>query len=155
MLFKIYSTRIYYEGKIAEDSLNISENHFGLLLTEAIDNALKFSAPFENVKIITKSMIDFYRIEITNKGKEFNPSQIKRVSEFVQFDRDEFQQNGNGLGLTIIKSILNYVGGSLEIKSKNSQSKVIIDIPLKKDNKQKKEKFSISSLPLHPVFNNN
>lgn len=132
-LFKIYNNKFSINDKVVEKRLRISENHFQILLTELIDNAIKFSFPYETVKVNAKTLNDFYRIEIINKGKEFTESQIKKISEFVQFDRDEFQQNGNGLGLTIAKCILNINGGILEITSKDNISKVVVKIPLPKE----------------------
>jgi len=132
-LFKIYNNKFTVNDKIAEKRLGITENHFQILLTELIDNAIKFSSPYETVKVNAKVLNDFYKIEIINKGKEFSESQIKKISEFVQFDRDEFQQNGNGLGLTIAKSILIINGGIMEINSKDNISKVVVKIPLLKE----------------------
>lgn len=132
-LFKIYNNKFTINDKVVEKRLRISENHFQILLTELVDNAIKFSSPYETVKVSAKVLNDFYKIEIINKGKEFTESQINKISEFVQFDRDEFQQNGNGLGLTIAKSILNIHRGVLEITSKDNVSKVVIKIPLLKE----------------------
>lgn len=132
-LQKIYSNNISFESQIIERSINIPENYLRILLDELIDNAIKFSLANGIVKINTKEENDYYHIEITNNGREFTNDQIKKVSEFVQFDRDKFQQNGNGLGLSIVKSILTLVGGTLQIKSKNNFSEVSVRIPLKGD----------------------
>ncbi|MBU2493459.1 MAG: response regulator [Bacteroidetes bacterium] len=132
-LQKIYSNNISFESQIIERSINIPENYLRILLDELIDNAIKFSLANGIVKISTKEENDYYQIEITNNGREFTNDQIKKVSEFVQFDRDKFQQNGNGLGLSIVKSILTLVGGTLQINSKNNFSEVSVRIPLKGD----------------------
>lgn len=132
-LQKIYSNNISFESQIIERSINIPENYLRILLDELIDNAIKFSLANGIVKINTKEENDYYHIEITNNGREFTNDQIKKVSEFVQFDRDKFQQNGNGLGLSIVKSILTLVGGTLQINSKNNFSEVSVRIPLKGD----------------------
>ena len=132
-LLKIYTRKIQFEDKIIEKQIKIPANYFQILVTELLDNAIKFSAPYETVKINTKLTNEFYSIEICNTGKEFTSYQIKKIEEFVQFERDEFQQNGNGLGLTIVKSILNLVGGTLDITSIDNYSKVIVKIPYIKD----------------------
>jgi len=129
-LNKIYQSKITFNNTIIEKSLMIPENYFQILITEVVDNALKFSSSCGIVNINTGIENNFYTIEISNNGKKFAADQIRRISEFVQFDRDEFQQNGNGLGLTIVKSILNSVGGTVEIQSDGSSTNVKISIPL-------------------------
>lgn len=127
-LYKIYNSKVEFDYQLVEEKLKIPEKYFQIILTELLDNAIKFSNPYDTVKIQTVSEDDYYSIDITNRGKEFTPEQIKKNSEFVQFDREEFQQSGNGLGLQIVKSIINIFGGSLQIDSKNRSTRITVKL---------------------------
>ena len=53
------------------------------------------------------------------------------IDAFVQFERDENQQIGNGLGLIITKKIIENFNGKIEISSiKNEFTEVKIFLPL-------------------------
>jgi signal transduction histidine kinase len=43
--------------------------------------------------------------------------QINKVGIFSQFDRDKFEQQGLGLGLIIVKQLVEAYNGDLSIKS--------------------------------------
>lgn len=117
---------------LEEADLNISQDYCARILIELIDNALKFSQEKKEIKITGYVKNDEYFLTVEDSGIGFSDEQIKQISAFKQFDREEYQQEGNGLGLAIVTNILKLLGGRLEIESANSEpTKVSAVIPLR------------------------
>ena len=58
-----------------------------------------------------------YWVEIIDAGPGLTPEQRKQVGAFVQFDRDRYEQQGLGLGISIARSVAEIAGGRLVLKS--------------------------------------
>lgn len=116
---------------VEESSLKISQDYCARIIIELFDNALKFSHDNKEIKITGYKNNNEYIFSIEDNGIGISEQQIKQISAFKQFDREEYQQEGNGLGLAIVTNILKLIGGRLEIKSEPSiSSKVSVIIPL-------------------------
>ena len=59
-----------------------------------------------------------------------SPEQIKRIGAYMQFDRQIYEQQGNGFGLGIVKKLLDIHQGKLTIESLIQQN-ITIEIRLK------------------------
>ena len=103
------------------------------MLINLIDNSIKYGK--------VKSIIDvkLYKknnnciITVEDKGKGIQNEELQRIFEpFYRVDKDYSRQmGGNGLGLSIVKSIVDKYEGSIDIESKiNEGTKIIIKIPL-------------------------
>ncbi len=86
-------------------SLKISENYLRTLISEIIENAFKFSYAENQISICGKNSGEYYKIKIKDNGRGMSQEQINKINAFIQFDREEYQQSGNGLGLIISKMI--------------------------------------------------
>lgn len=70
-------------------------------LTNLIDNAVKYSLPESEIAII----IDEKTLSISNKSEHLTRSELKQIWQpYVRKDKSR-TKNGNGLGLSIVKSI--------------------------------------------------
>lgn len=110
------------------DSVNINEHHFNKIIYEILDNALKFSYPHTTVKIKSSSNSDKYSLKIINEGTKFPESRINDISSFNQFNRDIIEQSGIGIGLSVIKQILEIYGSQLKIDSNEELTQVSFEI---------------------------
>jgi len=128
------STAIESMKKIAEEK-NIKLNYQSdeKILTEIdtglmnqviynlVENAIKFSNQNEEVNIrIWKENSGKVFISVTNQGEYIPPELYKKI--FERFFRIESSHNrstgGAGLGLSVVKSIIDMHGGEIEIESK-------------------------------------
>jgi len=91
--------------EINKSELKIPQNDFESIVIELVSNACKFSQ--EKTPIVVKG--DFfgseYIITVNDKGRGITKEDIKRIDSFIQFDREHYQQDGNGIGLALVKLI--------------------------------------------------
>lgn len=108
--------------------------------TNLIDNAIKFSN--ENGKIDLKTQIikDKIIVQIKDYGIGMEKKEIDKIyTRFYQAD-ESHSQEGSGLGLSIVKRIIDLSEGEIEINStKNSGTTIKVKLPIK----QKQSKILI------------
>jgi len=91
------------------------------LIYNLVENAIKFSNQNEEVNVrLWKENSGKVFISVTNKGEYIPPELHKKI--FERFFRIESSHNrstgGAGLGLSVVKSIIDMHGGDIEIESK-------------------------------------
>ncbi|PKH66300.1 hybrid sensor histidine kinase/response regulator [Flavobacterium sp. ALD4] len=121
-------------SRLTTAELEISKADLNFILFELLDNALKFS-PKKKKVVIEGSVFsdDYYEINIFDYGVGFKEEELKLIDATVQFNRDEREQQGLGLGLFITKSIIKKSNGIISIASKeNEGSKISILLPIHK-----------------------
>lgn len=111
--------------------LSIPDIYLKILINELLENSVKFSEPDKTVFITGMKAGKFYELVFQDSGRGMSKYEISNIGTFEQFEREKYQQEGNGLGLAIIKKILDKCGGKINIKSeKYSFTDVNISIPL-------------------------
>jgi signal transduction histidine kinase len=66
-----------------------------------------------------------------DSGRGMTEDQINRIDAFVQFDRKTYEQQGLGLGLRIVKKIVELAAGKFLITSIYQQETTIhISLPI-------------------------
>lgn len=111
--------------------IGISEAYFKKIVYEIIDNAIKFSYENKPIKLVSVVSSGFYILKTVNYGIGMNNDDIKNIDSFIQFDREKFEQQGMGLGLSIVKKLLELCGGKIQIESiPNDFTTVRVYIPL-------------------------
>ncbi len=98
-------------------SLRISDQHLSKIVEELLDNAFKFSKPGTPVFVNGRTDGVFYSMQFRDQGRGMTPSQIADMGAYQQFDRNRYEQQGAGLGLTIARRLAELYGGRLEIES--------------------------------------
>lgn len=106
---------------LRDGSVQCSVVHFTKAVFEVIDNALQFSPKDTPIEITSEEHEKNYSITITDFGRGMTDDQLKAVREypsvFKQFDRQKFEQQGIGMGLVLVYTILQLYGGTLSITS--------------------------------------
>lgn len=122
-LFEIYEDKVKrIDIEIEKADLKISNPNLYFILFELIDNALKFSPDTKSVIISGKRFNDtFYELIIQDFGIGFKDLELKNIAAAQQFNREEREQQGLGLGLFISKTIIKKSEGVFTIISKENK----------------------------------
>lgn len=115
--------------------LDIDEMHMLNVLTNLIDNALKYCQRQPEVAIQTSNTEDGIVVEVRDNGIGMTSAQVKKI--FEKFYRvptgDVHDVKGFGLGLSYVQSIVELHGGKVEVQSEVGEgSKFIIKLPFEK-----------------------
>lgn len=117
--------------ELEEGRVKVAENYLSKIIEEIIDNSLKFSEKGSTILVKTFKIKDNYHIWIKDKGRGMSPEQIKSIGAYVQFERKVYEQQGNGLGITIVQRIVELHNGKLEIESvPNEFTNIKIQLPV-------------------------
>ncbi len=126
---------IYLDLSI-DDNINvyakIDKTKIMQILINIINNAIKYSKEYSTINLKSYRNNDSFYFIIEDDGIGIDDKFINKI--FTPFNRDQNTNNieGTGLGLTIVKELLDTLNGTIEIKSKiNEGTKVQVMIPLK------------------------
>jgi two-component system, sensor histidine kinase and response regulator len=106
-------------------SVPMSEEYFTKILNELVQNAFKFSEAGTPVSVKLAETFNGISISVTDQGCGFSTEQIKRIGAYVQFDRKMRDQQGLGLGLVIVKRLLELHGGELLIEGQEGMGTTV------------------------------
>jgi len=87
------------------------------IVSELVDNALKFSEAGQPVKVSVVAPGRRVTLTVADAGRGMTPDQIREVGAFGQFNRAVFEQQGSGLGLVLVKGIIEASGGAFDLRS--------------------------------------
>ena len=123
-----------------EYELDANEDLLKQVWINLIDNAIKYSVPCSELKITVVKNGGNIVVSITNYGKVISPHEIDKI--FNKFYRGENSQNrdGNGIGLSIVKHIIDLHGGKIEVKSQVGQTTFTTILPARRVREEKKMK---------------
>ena len=112
------------------------------IVTELISNACKYTPAGETI-LINVNLIDAIapesdcqqiELQVSNTGVEIDVAEIPRI--FDKFYRipnnDPWKYGGTGLGLALVKKLVEQLGGSIAVKSAANQTTFIVQLNLAK-----------------------
>lgn len=96
-----------------------------------IDNAVKFVPRCGTVEIDVLDVEDSLCVKISNTGSEIPPDKLDKIfNKFYQAD-ESHATKGNGIGLAIVKRIVELHNGSIEVLSENYSTTFTVILPKK------------------------
>jgi heavy metal sensor kinase len=88
------------------------------VILNLLDNAMKFSRSGGMVKISVQTTDKTASIEVSDSGPGISPESLPHIFErFYQADAARSGQQGAGLGLSLVKWIVQRHGGSIDVRS--------------------------------------
>ena len=116
---------------LSEAEICFSEQHFIKLINELLDNAFKYSNKGDAVILEAYIIEDSMFISIIDHGRGMTQEQISGIDAYIQFERFKYEQQGLGLGLAIVRRIINLHKGELKIESEYEKfTKISIKVRL-------------------------
>ena len=92
--------------ELPQGTIKMSKHFLHIIINEILENAIKFKDKDSLIKIQYKIDDDNFYFIVINSSIENIPNMIEhQIVDLMQFDREQKQQRGNGLGLSIVKRI--------------------------------------------------
>ena len=102
------------------------------ILSELIDNACKYTPAGGTIKLSALANENYIQIIVSNLGIEIPPAEQERV--FDKFYRipncDPWQYGGTGIGLALVKKLLEPLQGTIKLHSGFNQTTFTLQFPL-------------------------
>jgi signal transduction histidine kinase len=116
---------------IEDIPVQISLSYLLKIVEELLDNAFKFSEPGTPVKLKNAHEDGKFVLTMCDLGRGLTPEQIANLGAYMQFERQYYEQQGLGLGLALVKRLVELHNGNLSIASLAGQGTTItITLPL-------------------------
>jgi two-component system phosphate regulon sensor histidine kinase PhoR len=125
---------IMYKNLHAKPSMiSANKQHLTNVLTNLLDNAIKYSDDSPIIEISTFVVENQIAIEVKDEGIGMDPETLQLI--FDKFYREQggnvHNIKGHGLGLSYVKKILNLLNGTIHVSSKKGKgSSFLIKLPL-------------------------
>jgi len=106
-----------YESRAAR--VTISQGHLVEITRRLVDNACKFSRnQGGNVRVITRCEGNWWLLQVEDEGIGISADVIAGIFDaFHQVDRAHLEQQGSGVGLTIVRGLVQLYGGEVSVES--------------------------------------
>ncbi len=105
------------ELELVDADIRISPKNLEKIVTELLDNALKFSPAGTPVRIRSTVNANLCVLTVLDQGRGMTKEQIANIGGYMQFERKQHEQQGTGLGLIISELLTKLEGGVLSIDS--------------------------------------
>ncbi|MBD1914110.1 MULTISPECIES: response regulator [unclassified Leptolyngbya] len=102
------------------------------IVTELLNNACKYTPPGEAIFVRAFAQADQFFLQIENMGTEIAPEELLRI--FDKFYRipnnDPWKHGGTGLGLALVKKLVEHMGGTITAKSSDNTMQFVVQCPI-------------------------
>ena len=101
------------------------------ILANLLDNSISFSPPNSEIKVLVKSEDNTVKLAVEDQGPGFNEKNIEQIFNRFYSNRPEKFGEHTGLGLNIVKNIIELHGGSINASNntKGIGAKININFP--------------------------
>lgn len=113
-------------------ALVIDLRSFSRIFTELLNNACKYTPSGEKISISAYTQGNFFYLSIKNTGVEIAPEEFSRIfSKFYRIpSNDPWKYSGIGLGLALVKKLVEQMNGTITVQSHNNFTQFIVELPI-------------------------
>ncbi|MFQ3618024.1 MAG: GAF domain-containing protein [Cyanobacteriota bacterium] len=113
-------------------SITTDLNGFKRILMELLHNACKYTPPHEQITLTAHVADGILHVQVSNSGIDLPAEELPRL--FEKFYRvagvDRWNRGGTGLGLALVKRLVEYLRGSIQVESANALTSFTIRLPI-------------------------
>jgi signal transduction histidine kinase len=124
------SREIEFSIDLEEIQISANEEMMQQVFVNLLDNAIKFTPDGGSITLSLKTVEDQICFELTDTGIGMDEQTKSHLFlKFYQADTSH-QQEGNGLGMTLVKQIIDLHGGTIQIDSQlRHGTKITVQLP--------------------------
>lgn len=127
---------VYFESNLDTKIIKMDEEKFERILLNLLSNAMKFTESGGIISVSVKEItsLNVIQIKVTDTGIGIPKDKQELIFErFGQVDNNLSRQaEGSGIGLSLVKSLVNILDGTIEVESEvNIGSTFTITLPVK------------------------
>jgi signal transduction histidine kinase len=94
------------------------------VLDNIIGNAVKYSD--QPVHVYLQDLDDFVRVSVVDRGIGISPNELPHIfEEYWRSERATWKRGGSGVGLFIVKTIMEAHGGTIEVQSETGEGTTV------------------------------
>lgn len=118
---KEYDVNVFLEKPDQPVAITFDEQKLGIAISNLVDNAIKYNVPKGAVTVAMREVPGqpYVEVSVKDTGVGIPPEDIKKL--FTKFFRAEnvmqFETEGSGLGLFVVKNIIERHGGKIWVES--------------------------------------
>lgn len=146
------SRTIIFDTDIEEKIMAFDEENIERILLNLISNATKFTKAGATIEVSVYDKTDYVIISVKDNGRGIPEDKLQQIFQrFKQVDPLLSRNHeGSGIGLSIVKSLVEMHDGKIDVKSKyNEGTEFIISLPVKivsnSNNEDSKKDFTIQT----------
>ena len=115
--------------EFGEHQVQANEELLKQVWINLLDNAIKFTPDGHTVQVRVSENEESLMVAIMNTGSEIPPEDQKKIfHKFYQADQSHATQ-GNGVGLAVVKRIVQLHGGEISVSSENEVTVFTVQLP--------------------------
>jgi len=105
-------------------SIIFSRKNLFIILENLIDNAIEFHSPFRKPEIFisTEEIQDYYCLSVADNGVGIATKNLEKI--FSMLRKNHITTQGRGIGLYIVKRIIENEKGKIEVKSEEGKGAI-------------------------------
>lgn len=121
--------QIDFSLEFGEHQIEANEELLKQVWLNLLDNAVKFSPCGRTVEVRIRTEGESVQVSVINEGNEIPPEAQKRIfNKFYQADESHAAE-GNGIGLAVVKCIVQLHGGMVTVHSENGLTMFTVRLP--------------------------
>lgn len=124
---------LIFDTNVEECIIGVDPEAIDRIIMNLLSNAVKFSDNNSNIYINVWKRKDFVKISVKDEGVGIPYDEQKNIFDrFIQSSKNKHSEEaGSGIGLDLVKRLVNAHGGRISLKSKeNEGSEFIVELPM-------------------------
>jgi two-component system phosphate regulon sensor histidine kinase PhoR len=116
-----------------ESAVEATEDALRRVLTNLVDNAIRFSARGGTIRCSARDLGGWARIKVEDEGQGIPKNELSRIFDrFYQIGRDRGASPGTGLGLFIVSQLVEQMNGTVRAASHENRpgAVFVVELPL-------------------------
>lgn len=105
--------------------VSVSPKYFAKIVEELVDNGFRYSKTGTHVLVRSEIRNNQFHFSVTDQGRGMTAEQVSQIGAFVQFERQVYEQQGQGLGLTVTRRLVELHGGKMEVSSEYGKTTTV------------------------------